>query len=563
MSLDDVDNILNGVFAKLQMTSYRNDYEAQNSYETNLEKIKEARSILAGFSGARVTSTLHRCDDLERDWNKKYHAIPRTSAVSNAHTVGGEWIKELQAEDEIDEMEELSTQKTNKRKQKSKGKRQKGVAGVDLTDAKDTQRDTKNEKLGMERGTSLCHLVAPNSDMDLQEAYDETYTMKPSNRNRGTSPKRSTESPAGEGEGSSSQSDAPEAEVTIETHKYCLTSAIPSEVTAAPNVVVDPMVGTAFAELKFDTPLNIPAYEQGQIVYHVQMFRAVIAAVARGPPTRSPALSPRQAAATESNPAQNTSAAQDVEAEGDDMVLLSSDESSEGEGDAHDERRNHRVWKKMGSEDYVVLSDLSANVIAEYDAKREEEEAKADSGKLPSLIYGPLEFLRSVSTSTWVIVLCHGGYFAGAVYTNTKPILHKSFHRYVVRKKQGGKQSNHEKGGGSTNSAGGMIRKNQEIKWKVAVRDILCEWREAIDRAWVILYAAPGPDNRAILTDFAALPASTSNGRRDRSPIDMKDPRVQSVPMTTHRPTFKEVQRVFDTVSKCTIRVKAVNESQK
>ena len=545
MSLDDVDAILNLVFSKLQMTSYRNDYEAQNSYETNLEKIKEARTILAQFSGARVTSQINRCDDLERDWNKKYHAIPRTSASSAAHTVGGEWIKELQAEDEIDEMEELSSLKTTKRKQKSKGKRQKGAAGVDLTDARDTQRDTKNEKLGMERGTSLCHLVAPNSDMDLQEVYDETYTMKPS-KNRSTTPK-----PAPSDD---SEPDEEEAAATIETHKYCLTSAIPTEVVAAPSVVVDPMVGTAFAELKFDTQLTIPAYEQGKIVYHVQMFRAVIAAVARGPPTRSPAISPRQAAAEPIAVAANTAA--DGEGE-EDMVLLSSDESTDGEGEAHDERRNHRVWKKMGSEDYVVLSDLSANVVAEYDAKREEEEAKADSGKLPSVVYGPLEFLRSISTSTWVIVLCHGGYFAGAVYTNTKPILHKSFHRYVVRKKQGGKQSNHEKGGGSTNSAGGMIRKSQEIKWKVAVRDILCEWREAIDRAWVILYAAPGPDNRAILTDFAALPASTSNGRRDKSPIDLKDPRVQSVPMTTHRPTFKEVQRVFDTVSKCTIRIKA------
>jgi hypothetical protein len=237
-------------------------------------------------------------------------------------------------------------------------------------------------------------------------------------------------------------------------------------------------------------------------------------------------------------------------------VVLLSEDSEEDVVDVN--RRNSRIFEKMGSEEFDIMMDLSQQLVAEYDAKSEDEQEKQFLKNLPTTLAPPLGYLRLISTATWVVVMCHGGSFAGAVFVNTKPILHKAFHRYVVRKKQGGKQSSHEKGGGASNSAGGQIRKSQEIKWKVSVRDILCSWREHVDRAWVILYVAPGPDNRSILTDFSLLPASASSGSREKSPIDMRDGRVRSAPLTTHKPTFKEVRRIFETVSRCTIRVKQV-----
>lgn len=556
LTLDECDELLNTVTTALKMSNFRNDYEALNAFESNLERIKAVREALQPFSGQRITSMSHRCDDLERDWNKRHFSQPKAT-VSQASAFGGEWIQELQAEDEVDEMEELTANQATKRKQKSKGKRHKGQAGVDLTDAHTFQRDTKAEKIGMERGSSLCHLVQPNSTLELdQEILDEVNTAKPSRHKEGTLPKHRNnnddddelEFPASPLEGK-----------TIETHQYCLSSAIPLAVVAqtTPCQVV-PLKNTAFAELQFDKRLELPAYEEGKVVYHVQMFRAVIAAVAGGPPKTTEPLIPSRSpvARTQVMPIPSNPSASN-EASDDEQECVVSSESEDDDGDAA--KRNRRVWKKMGSEEFEVLNDLSAQVVAEYDAQ-EEDDTFTTTKEFPRFINAPLDYIRNISTATWVILMCHGGYFAGAVYVNTKPVLHKSFHRYVVRKKQGGKQSNHEKGGGSSNSAGGLIRKGQEIKWKVAVRDILCLWREHIERAWIVLYAAPGPDNRAILTDFSLLPASTSNGVREKSPIDLKDPRVKSVPMTTHRPTFNEVERVFETVSKCTIRVKAALE---
>ena len=66
----------------------------------------------------------------------------------------------------------------------------------------------------------------------------------------------------------------------------------------------------------------------------------------------------------------------------------------------------------------------------------------------------PLERLRLFCTRrpapVWAVVLCRGGHFAAAVYTlpssaaseeSLKPLAHRCFHRYVTRRKAGGRQS--------------------------------------------------------------------------------------------------------------------------
>ncbi|EPY29008.1 hypothetical protein STCU_04771 [Strigomonas culicis] len=148
--------------------------------------------------------------------------------------------------------------------------------------------------------------------------------------------------------------------------------------------------------------------------------------------------------------------------------------------------------------------------------------------------------------------MCHGGYFAGGVFVNNKCITHKSFQRYVVRKKQGGKQSSNAKdGGGSYNSVGSQIRAAQEIKWRIDVCHILSAWRSVIEASHFIFYVAPGPQNVAVLTDFSSLPSSAQTSQLGASPVSLTDPRVRKVPLTTHRPNFEEVQRIYAELSQC------------
>ena len=41
----------------------------------------------------------------------------------------------------------------------------------------------------------------------------------------------------------------------------------------------------------------------------------------------------------------------------------------------------------------------------------------------------------------WAVLMLGGGHFAAAVFHGDKPVLHKTFHCYTVRAKQGGGQS--------------------------------------------------------------------------------------------------------------------------
>lgn len=225
----------------------------------------------------------------------------------------------------------------------------------------------------------------------------------------------------------------------------------------------------------------------------------------------------------------------------------------------------------LGS-DEEDLEALSAKLVAEF--KEVEEGAESPDGVdgrtgLPPAT--PESFVAAVvrlREAPVTVLMCHGGYFAGAVFVAGIPVVHKSFQRYVVRKKQGGKQSSQ---GAVAGSAGSQIRKMQEVRWRVDVKCILDDWRPFIDASWLIAYVAPSPENRKILTDFSVdwqprvstarpppVPSMQQFFSRSpalkpsdalKSPVDIAgDARVFSAPLTTHRPTFAEVQRIYETV---------------
>ncbi|ESL09244.1 hypothetical protein TRSC58_03039 [Trypanosoma rangeli SC58] len=317
---------------------------------------------------------------------------------------------------------------------------------------------------------------------------------------------------------------AESAEVEVEeVAKYaeCTSADIPQEAIGEGRCLRIP--GTPLVRLDFAAPVE---YDGVECRCRVQLHRAVVIALTYG----TPSTMTIPLVATEDN-----LQAVDVEEEREDVE----DET-----------------KLVELDDTTAIAELSKQLVAEYDAilgEKEEEENATELlplGVLPRL----RDLLRAFTFLPWVILMCHGGYFAGGVFVDNEPVVHKVFQRYVVRKKQGGKQSSSEKEGGSYGSVGSQIRRAQETKWKIDVRDILLSWRNYIDAAAIVLYVAPGPQNRAVLTDFSGLPATTTGkGERAVSPVSVQDPRVHKAPLTTHRPTFQEVQRIYKTVSTCTV----------
>lgn len=144
--------------------------------------------------------------------------------------------------------------------------------------------------------------------------------------------------------------------------------------------------------------------------------------------------------------------------------------------------------------------------------------------------------LDSGRKTTWTVIMIGGGHFAAAVFQDGEPIVHKTFHSYTVRAKQGFAQSsrttaNHAK------SAGASLRRYNEASLLQHVQDILESWSSYINNSSLILYRAVGPYNRTVLF----------GGKNP--PLDKNDLRLRPLPFPTRRATFSEVKRVYDILS--------------
>jgi hypothetical protein len=129
-------------------------------------------------------------------------------------------------------------------------------------------------------------------------------------------------------------------------------------------------------------------------------------------------------------------------------------------------------------------------------------------------------------------------------------VAHKTFHRYVVRAKAGGRQSVKDQGGGKTiKSAGSSMRRQNELALRNEVLKTLAEWRALLNDAALIFVAASKTD------------AATIFDAERGSPIRADDPRVRRVPFATKRPTFAETRRVVARLAGVNLRVRAVDGS--
>lgn len=70
-----------------------------------------------------------------------------------------------------------------------------------------------------------------------------------------------------------------------------------------------------------------------------------------------------------------------------------------------------------------------------------------------------------------------GGHFAIALFERDKIIQHKTFHKYIIRAKQGSAQSAHDqKTGGKARSAGANLRRQNMLHLKQVYRIEICNF---------------------------------------------------------------------------------------
>ena len=152
---------------------------------------------------------------------------------------------------------------------------------------------------------------------------------------------------------------------------------------------------------------------------------------------------------------------------------------------------------------------------------------------------------------TWAVLMLAGGHFAGAVFRGGEVLAHKTFHAYTVRAKQGGSQSSADNKSGSSHpkSAGASLRRYNEMSLLQHIQDIMTEWEEHFKVCQLVFYRATASNRNKL---FGA----------NSSVIPRNDLRLRNIPFQTRRPTFKEVKRVHELLSRVDI-VGDVQEADK
>ncbi|XP_071101998.1 tRNA endonuclease ANKZF1-like [Haliotis cracherodii] len=131
----------------------------------------------------------------------------------------------------------------------------------------------------------------------------------------------------------------------------------------------------------------------------------------------------------------------------------------------------------------------------------------------------------------WAICMTAGGHFAAAVFEGETLVVHKTFHRYVVRAKRGTAQSSRDSQGNAPKSAGASIRRHNEAALIQEVQDLLTSWSEHLKKCDLIFLRAPSFNRQMFYAS-------------KNPPFKKDDVRIRTVPFPTRRPTLNEVKRV-------------------
>jgi hypothetical protein len=184
--------------------------------------------------------------------------------------------------------------------------------------------------------------------------------------------------------------------------------------------------------------------------------------------------------------------------------------------------------KHFDFSDKAALRERQKKILENLKTKEEEDIKK----KSKTFELTGLNYLRRIT-----IILCHGGYFALGVYEKNKCIIHRSDHKYVVRKKAGKRQITRDANSGSNiQSMGSQIRREQEKKHAEKIKKIVIESYKSIEQSDLILYHAPSMNKYLILGENEPL-----------YPLKKK---FRSICLSTKRANYTEIERIYNHISK-------------
>uniref|UniRef100_A0A7S2WHB4 VLRF1 domain-containing protein n=1 Tax=Mucochytrium quahogii TaxID=96639 RepID=A0A7S2WHB4_9STRA len=161
-----------------------------------------------------------------------------------------------------------------------------------------------------------------------------------------------------------------------------------------------------------------------------------------------------------------------------------------------------------------------------------------------------LDIVSLLERHVWVILLYKAGHFAGVVLEKSKKVLaSKSFHRYVIRAKQGKSQSANDNSSGKAVSAGAQIRRYNEAKLGDEVHELLSSWEVYLKKASRVFVSVSKTNQKLFFGDEKLLSS--------------KDARIRRVPFPTKRPTVKEATMIGMRLAEVKIELEEVYLARK
>lgn len=200
----------------------------------------------------------------------------------------------------------------------------------------------------------------------------------------------------------------------------------------------------------------------------------------------------------------------------------------------------YSIWepslKYMLNQDWLstyqdTINSRNVNNVTQNQTETNLEESNTDYHLKHIGSFQLLKCIQRLSKENIAVILCHGGYFAGGIWKNGTCTIHKTFHRYVVRKKQGKRQVSQDKSK-KARSVGSEIRRLNEIHFKEKLIQVMNEWKSDLDSCNIILLSAPGPINRSYLFGETFL--------------NEDDKRLTSIPIHLDgSPNFETVKEIY------------------
>lgn len=212
-------------------------------------------------------------------------------------------------------------------------------------------------------------------------------------------------------------------------------------------------------------------------------------------------------------------------------LYLSSSESEKEEYKRH-EQFDNRLPK-------FYLENGDQEIISFYKKLLYGRRSAAVHGDIVQL---SMNLLSSAHYQLWTVVLFNGNHFAASVFRGEEPVVHRTFHHYVVRAKRGTAQSvNDGTKNNQAKSAGASLRRQNEANQAKLIQELLTGWKEDyLDKSTLIFLRIPGYKKSLFYGGKTPI-------------LNSKDTRIRSIPFSTRRPTFNEACRVHKELYSVTV----------